>query len=165
MSGSARYLGALRSLQDMFVNYPMRAEMSSINIAMDSVGNLSVMVLLRASDPVILAAGIVEWKRSLTKGSSWVWRTPCGEEIYVSTTGYAPECDEIPVVVMAGPISADCYLDHDLDPDEPEELSVDTLYRWLGDEIANNWPFMPAVNNRQAAPEMSTRNTHMEPIT
>lgn len=146
MSGSHRYLGALESLQELFVNYPFRVEMSSIHIAMDSAGQASIVVQLHKTDPVILAAGIVEWRRTLANGSTWAWRTPSGKEIHVATTGYAPECDETPMAVMAGPIPHDCYLDFDLDPDVPAELGDYTLYHWLGNEIANDWPFKPAWN-------------------
>ncbi|GAB3462677.1 hypothetical protein [Actinophytocola sediminis] len=143
MSGSRHYLAALKALHELFVNYPVRAKMSSIHIATDSTGRISILAYLDKTDPVVSAAGTVEWTRTLTKSKSWAWRTPNSNEFYVATVGYAPECAEMQIAVLAGPVPHDCYLDFDLEPDFSEELSANVVYRWLGDEIANNWPFEP----------------------
>lgn len=146
MSGSARYLEALESLRVLFLDCPTRAEMSSIQLAVDSDGQPSVMVWLHTTSPAVLAAGIVEWRRTLSHGSTWVWRTPDGASLHVATTGRAPGCADIPIAVLAGPLPHSCHLDHALDPDLAEELDDDALYRWLGDEVANNWPFPAGTN-------------------
>lgn len=140
-NGSRGYLGVLESLRELFERYPVRADMSSVHVALDPAGRASVLVWLRPADPVVLAAGIVEWRRTLAGRRSWAWRTPGGEHLHISTAGHAPECDELSVAVLAGPIPHDCCLDVDLEPDVPEVLDDDVLYRWLGDEIANDWPF------------------------
>ena len=116
----------------------MNSEMSSVHIAVEPP---SVVVQLLATDPTLVAAGIVEWRRTLAGGSTWVWRTPLGTEIHVATTGHAPECPDVPIAVVAGPIPHDGRLDHGLDPGRTDELDDDTLYQWLGSEIAGNWPF------------------------
>lgn len=146
MSGSVRYLDALESLRALFLDYPMRAEMSSIHLAVDSDGQSSIMVWLHSKDPVVLAAGIVEWRRTLSHGSTWVWRTPDGARLHVATTGRAPECADMPIAVLAGPLAHGCHLDNDLDPNVAAELDDDALYRWLGDEVASNWPFPAGTN-------------------
>jgi hypothetical protein len=143
MSGSRHYLLPLEALHDLFVQYPVRADLSSIHIATDHSGKASILVRLRQADPAVLAAGIVEWRRTLSKGTSWAWRAPSGKNIHVVTTGYVPECGGIPLTVVAGPVPLNCCLDLDLEI--PEELDDDSLYRWLGDEIANNWPFEPTL--------------------
>jgi hypothetical protein len=149
VSGSHRYLAALESLRELFVNYPFRAEISTITVAMDRLWRPAIMVQLHRAHPVILAAGIMEWRRTLSHGNTWAWRTPNGAELFVATAGRAPESDDMPVAVIAGPIPHDCYLENDLEPDVSEEVDDDTLYRWLGDEIANNWPFETASDTRQ----------------
>jgi hypothetical protein len=146
MSGSVRYLDTLESLRALFLDYPMRADMSSIHLSVDSDGQASIMVWLRSTDPVVLAAGIVEWRRTLSPGATWVWRTPDGAGLHVATTGHAPECAGIPVAVLAGPLPHECHLDNDLEPGLSEERDDDALYRWLGDEIAHNWPFPAGTN-------------------
>jgi hypothetical protein len=144
MSGSHRYLTVLESLRDLFVHYPLRAEMSSITLATDATGQVSIVVALHRADTAMLAAGVVEWRRTLAEVRTWAWRTPDGEELYVSAAGHAPECEGMRVAVIAGPVPQDAYLEHDLDPDVSTEIDLDTLYRWLGDEIANSWPFKVA---------------------
>ncbi|OLF11141.1 hypothetical protein BLA60_14230 [Actinophytocola xinjiangensis] len=141
MNGSARYLAVLDSLREFFRDCPMNSEMSSIQLTAD--GHPQVIVRLRATDPALIAAGIVEWRRTLARGNTWAWRTPCGTEIHVATTGHAPEDTEVPITVVAGPVPNDCGLDHDLEPGRPDELGDDTLYQWLGNEIATTWPFGP----------------------
>ncbi|MGH3761185.1 hypothetical protein [Actinophytocola sp.] len=149
MSGSYRYLRALESLQELFANYPFRADMSSMLISMDPTGKAAILVQLHSADPMVLAAGIVEWKRTLVDGNTWAWRTPSGKEIHISTTGYTPECGETSIVVMTGPVPHDCYLDFHLDPNTSEVLDDERLYHWLGSEIANNWPFKPTFDAQQ----------------
>lgn len=142
---SRSYVNSLESLQGLFVSYPVRAEMSTITVAVDS-GGPSVLVRLRGADRVVLVAGIVEWRRTLVRGRTWVWRTPDGEAIHVSTAGHAPEGAELAVAVLAGPVPWGSCLDLPLDPGTAEQVDDDVLYRWLGDEIANNWPFVSTVN-------------------
>jgi hypothetical protein len=149
MSESHHYQAVLESLRELFVNYPFRAEMSTVTIATDPTGQASIMVWLRNTESATLAAGCVEWRRTLSQGNTWVWRTPSGDELYVATTGYAPESVDVSMAVIAGPLPHDCYLEHDLEPDASEEVDMDTVYRWLGDEIANNWPFKSTPNVRQ----------------
>lgn len=92
MRGSDRYLEPLAAVRELFVRCPVHVELSSVQIATGADGAATVLVRLGDSDPVVLAAGIVEWRRTL---------------------------------------------------ELPGEIDDDVLYRWLGDEIANNWPFAP----------------------
>jgi len=87
VGGSCQYFDVLESLQGLFVSYPVRAEMSTVTLAVDS-GEPSVLVRLREADRVVLVAGIVEWRRTLVRGRTWVWRTPDGAAIHVSTAGH-----------------------------------------------------------------------------
>jgi len=114
-------------------------ELSSVQIATGADGATTVLVRLRDSDPVVLAAGIVEWRRTLVRGRTLAWRAANGDSFQVVVTGFGGEIDEIPLTVVTGPVPADCCLDLEL----PGEVDDDVLYRWLGDEIANNWPFEP----------------------
>ncbi|OLF09362.1 hypothetical protein BLA60_19495 [Actinophytocola xinjiangensis] len=114
--------------------------MESISLASNS-GEDSVLVRLGAADRVVLVAGIVEWRRTLVGGRTWVWRTPDGTAVHISTTGHAPECAGLSVAVLAGPVAWGGCLDVPVEPGVSEEVDDDVLYRWLGDEIANDWPF------------------------
>ncbi|WP_460397746.1 hypothetical protein [Actinophytocola sediminis] len=129
--GSPHHLDALTSLRELFVNYPIRADMSSIRI----VGDGQVLVELRAAEPVVLAAGIVVWQRTLANATTWTWRT--GDELHVVTTGRAPERDDLTITVLAGPVPHDCRLDHVLEPGSAETLDAVALYDWLASEITN----------------------------
>ena len=100
MGGSCQYFDVLESLQGLFVSYPVRAEMSTVTLAVDS-GEPSVLVRLREEDRVVLVAG------SSSGGGLW--------------SGGGPGCGVR----------------------RTEQVDDDVLHRWLGDEIANNWPFAP----------------------
>ncbi|OLF05871.1 hypothetical protein BLA60_34385 [Actinophytocola xinjiangensis] len=136
MSGSQRFLGPLAAVRELFVRCPVDVEMSSVRIGVDAGGVVSALVRLRNSDPAVLAAGIVQWRRTLVRGNTWAWRGPAGDGFHIVTTGFG-EDGGVAVAVVAGPVPAGCCLDLEL----PGEIDDDVLYRWLGDEIANNWPF------------------------
>ncbi|WP_460403176.1 hypothetical protein [Actinophytocola sediminis] len=74
----------MESLRELFAGYPCHVEMSSISIAVDPTGQAAVTVRLREADPAVLAAGIVEWKRTLSRASTSAWRTPAGYEVHVA---------------------------------------------------------------------------------
>jgi hypothetical protein len=140
MSGSHRYLNALESFHTGLTSYPMRAELASINFTMDQERHVMITVHLEKADPVVLAAGLVDWDRTLGRAQTWGWRTPDGKEGHVAVIGYSTE--GTPIAVVAGPIPYDDQrLDHDLEPGVPEQLDTDSLYRWLGAEITEAWPF------------------------
>lgn len=159
MSESRRYLASLEALRELFIHYPVHAELSSIRLTATRTGAASIVVRLRETDPVVLAAGIVEWRRTLAGGNTWAWRTANGTDLHVATTGYAPECRDVPLTVVGGPIPSLCCLDVEIE--HVAEIDDDTLYRWLGDEIANDWPFEPATLGDHRSPPVGTAHPHL----
>lgn len=142
MTGSHRYLDALESLHTMLASYPTQAELSAIQLAVDPAGRVSVVVHLRVAEPATLAAGLVEWRRSLGRPEVWAWRTPEGNELHIAVVGHGDEFDDdVPIAVLAGPTPYDRRLDHGLDPGAAERLSGETLDAWLAAEVVRTWPF------------------------
>jgi hypothetical protein len=143
MNGSYRYLHPLESVHDLLRSYPMRAEMSSVNFTSDPAGRASVTVQLRDADPAVLAAGLVEWQRTLYPPEIWAWRNAATDGVHIVVSGFGPECDKTPIAVLAGPIPHTPRLDTALEPGTPRRLDPDTLHSWFGLEILHSWPFQP----------------------
>lgn len=144
VNGSYRYLHPLDSVHDLLLSYPMRADMSSIHIEA-AHGQSTITVRLREADPAVLAAGLVEWHRTLYPAETWAWRAATGDDVHIIVTGFGPECDRTAIAVLAGPIPQTPRLDMNLEPATPRRLDPDTLYGWFGSEILHSWPFQPAT--------------------
>lgn len=144
MSGSHRYLDTLSSFHAMLSSFPTRAEVASVQFAMSPEGQVTVTVHLRPAEPAVLAAGLVDWERTLGRTETWAWRTLNGDEVHLAVFGY-DDCDRTPIAVVSGPIPYDgWHVDYDLDLGLAEQIDTDVLYRWLGAEIARSWPFTSA---------------------
>jgi hypothetical protein len=141
VSGSNSYVRPLASLLELFDGYPFHAEISSIHIAADSLGEPAILVHLREMDPGILAAGLVEWARTLDETVIRGWRTPSGTETHISVTGYAPECGDVPIGVLTGPFPHSNRFDVRREPGQVKELDEDALSAWFVSETTNTWPF------------------------
>jgi hypothetical protein len=139
MNGSRPYLDPLEKLHTMLSSYPTRAEIASIHIA-DRSGQAEIAVRLQEAEPAPMAAGLLDWQRTLGRARTWAYRAPHQSTARLAVVGYGTECARTPVVVIGGP-TADADQLGDLELRNPELLDAEFLPTWLGSEIIRTWPF------------------------
>lgn len=128
MSGSARFVDLLASLHTLLANYPIEADMSSVEVEIDAFGREAATVHLWPTRLAALAAGLVEWERTLASGTASVWRTRDGRRVHLTVQGRSDEGD-IPVQVW-GSARFHEHLFGDLAPDERRPIDTALLALW-----------------------------------
>jgi hypothetical protein len=128
MSGSDRFVGLLASLHTLLANYPIEADMSSVEVEIDAFGREAATVHLWPTRLAILAAGLVEWERTLASGTASMWRTPDGHSVHLTLNGRSDEGD-IPVQVW-GSVPFHEHVFGDLAPGDRRRIDTALLALW-----------------------------------
>src|SRR5262245_48535535 len=87
MNGSDQVLPLMESAVALLRDYPGRGDMASIRV----VAGESVVVQLAAGELGAVAAGIVEWDRTLAAGRCTLARTSDGAAVVPSLAGHIDE--------------------------------------------------------------------------
>jgi hypothetical protein len=93
MSGSGKFLGLLESLYTLLTNYPIQADISSVEVEIDAYGREVAAVHMWPTRLTTLASGLIEWERTLATPTASVWRTLDGHSVHLTIQGRSDEGD------------------------------------------------------------------------
>jgi len=91
VNSSDNFLPLLDSIRNLFQHYPIRSEMGSVQVIVDSGARQLVVVQLVDGDLGSVAAGIVEWDRTLAAGRLTIERSPDGATVTLGVAGHIDE--------------------------------------------------------------------------
>src|SRR5262249_46185815 len=91
MTTSETFLPLLDSIRDLFHHYPIHAGMGSVRAVVDCGARQLVVVQLVAGNLETVAAGIVEWDRTLAAGRRTMERSTDGATVTLGLAGHVDE--------------------------------------------------------------------------
>src|SRR4051812_43480766 len=91
MNSSDAFLLLLDSIRDLFRYYPIRSGMCSVQVVVEPGTRQLVVVQLEAGALGSVAAGIVEWERTLAAGRLTIERSSDGATVTLGVAGHVDE--------------------------------------------------------------------------
>jgi hypothetical protein len=125
MTTSETFLPLLDSIRVLFRHYPIQADMTTVRI----VAGERVVVQLAAGDLGRVAAGIVEWDRTLAAGRRTIERSSDGASVTLGLVGHVDEDGTDVEVYGTTPYDA-LRLGTDLLPGETTAVPFEVLAVW-----------------------------------
>jgi len=128
MSDSARFVDLLESLHTLLANYPVQSDIASIEVEVDAFGRDAAVVHLWPTTLATLAAGLVEWDRTLACATASVRRTSDGRSVHVTVSGRSDEGD-VPVQVWGSTVFHE-HLFGPIQPGHRHPIDMSALRVW-----------------------------------
>lgn len=130
---SQRFVPLLKSIRTLLRDYPVRAEMDSVQVMTVFPWRMVVQVQLAAgSSLAVVSRGLVEWDRTLVAGQVKAERSPCGA---ILRLGIAGKNEDDTAIEVWGVLAYDArHTGLLIDPGERIDLSVDQLAHWMLDD-------------------------------
>jgi hypothetical protein len=125
MTTSQTFLPLLDSIRVLLRDYPIHADMTTVRV----VDGERVVVQLATGDLGTVAAGIVEWDRTLAAGRHTVERSPDGATVTLGLAGHVDE-DGTDVEVYGTTTHDARRLGTDLLPGETTTVPLEVLAVW-----------------------------------
>ena len=91
MNSSDNFLPLLDSIRNLFQHYPIRSAMGSVQVVVNSGARQLVVVQLASGNLGTVAAGIVEWERTLAAGRLTIERSSDGATVTLGVAGHVDE--------------------------------------------------------------------------
>jgi hypothetical protein len=129
MNASDKFLPLLDSIHSLLRHYPVQAEVGSIRVVAESSARQLVMVQLAAGELTTVAAGLVEWHRTLAAGRGVAARTSDGATVHLGVCGHIDEDGTDVEVWGCAPHDARLIGD-DVMPGERTSVPFDVLAVW-----------------------------------
>ena len=129
MTGSDKFLPPLESIHNLLRYYPIQADLASIKVDTTSGVRSRVMVQLAATDLTTIAAGLLEWHRTLADSAAVAARTSDGVTVHLGVCGINDEDGSDVDVWGCAPYDPK-LIGADLQPGERVSLPFEELAVW-----------------------------------
>jgi hypothetical protein len=129
VNSSEAFLPLLYSIRDLFQRYPIQSGMGSVRVVVGSGARQLVVVQLVAGDLGSVAAGIVEWDRTLAAGRLMIERSSDGATVTLGVAGHVDEDGTDVEVYGTAPFEAR-RLGTDVMPGETVAVPFEVLAVW-----------------------------------
>jgi hypothetical protein len=129
VNGSDKFLPLLEAMHVLFRDYPIQGEMTDIRLVTESGRGLVVVRLATGELPTV-AAGMVEWYRTLAGPRGIAFRSTDGTTVYLGLVGRDDETDTD--IEVRGRVAFDerHRVSLDLFAGEQKSLSLEMLALW-----------------------------------
>lgn len=129
MNGSDKFLPLLDSIRLLLRHYPMQAEMTAVWVVAEGSARQLVVVQLAAGELGRVAAGLVEWHRTLAAGRCVAARSSDGATVDLGVCGHIDEDGTDVEVWGCAPHDAR-HIGSDLLPGERASVPFEVLAVW-----------------------------------
>jgi hypothetical protein len=129
MNGSDNFLPPLDSLHTLLRDYPIQAEMCSIEVNVETSDRPAVLVQLAEADLAATARGLLEWQRTLAESQVFASRTVDGTTLHVGVSGQLDSDATLVEVWGAAPFD-ERLIGAGLEPGERVSLPLEELAVW-----------------------------------
>ena len=129
MNGSNLFLSLLDSLHALLRDFPIQADMVSIEVHATPPARPEVLIQLAEADLAATARGLLEWHRTLAGARSVAVRTSDGDIVHLGVCGHSDE-DGTHVEVWAYAPYDEQLIGADLRPGARVSLPFEELAVW-----------------------------------
>ncbi len=129
MNNSDNFLPLLDSLHTLLRDYPIHADMVSIEVHATPPARPEVLVQLAEADLAATARGLLEWHRTLARGHALAERTTDGTRLHLGVCGKL-DTDHTPVEVWGEAPYDEQMIGAGLEPGERASLPLEELAVW-----------------------------------
>ncbi|MGH3876511.1 MAG: hypothetical protein ACRDSK_05670 [Actinophytocola sp.] len=129
MNSSANFLPLLDSLHTLLRDYPIHADMCSIEVNVETSERPAVLVQLAETDLTTTARGLLEWQRTLAEGDIFASRTTDGMTLHLGVSGHL-DTDNTLVEVWGEAPYDEPLIGAGLQPGERVSLPFEELAVW-----------------------------------
>ena len=129
MTTSETFLPLLDSLHTLLRDYPIQADMSSIEVNAETSDRPAVLVQLAEADLTATARGLLEWQRTLAQSDLFASRTTDGTNLHLGVSGHL-DTDNTLVEVWGETPYDEQQIGAGLQPGERVALPLEELAVW-----------------------------------
>lgn len=129
VNGSEKFLPLLESLHTLLRDYPIQAQMCSIDIDVESRDRPEVLVQLAETELPATARGLLEWHRTLANSQILAKRTTDDTTLHLEVCGQI-DTDDTPVEVWGEIPFDELLIGAGLQPGHQVPLPIEQLATW-----------------------------------
>jgi hypothetical protein len=129
VNGSAKFLPLLESLHTLLRDYPIQAQMCSIDFDVEPPDGPEVLVQLAETELTATARGLLEWHRTLASSRILAKRTTDGATLHLEVCGQI-DTDDTRVEVWGETPFDERLIGAGTQPGQQVPLSVEQLATW-----------------------------------
>ena len=129
MTTSETFLPLLDSIHTLLRDYPIQADMSLIEVTVETADRPAVLVQLAEADLAATARGLLEWQRTLAETHLFASRTTDGTTLHLGVSGQL-DTDDTLVEVWGEARYDERQIGAGLQPGERVSLPLEELAVW-----------------------------------